>query len=115
MHELVQKIRAAADDLRRLEEGWMPSQADLRDAVILEDWMIAGDPVTGQTVFLGRSIGHPILGDRLITTSPLVWISEDRTIARTLSRWYRLGRAANVSLDHLAQQDEADRPGPRFG
>ena len=113
MHELVQKIKAAAADLQRLEDGWMPSQADLRDAVILEDWRIAGDPITGQIVFWGRSIGHPILGDRLITTSPLVWISEDRTIARTLSRWYRLGRAANVSLDHLAQQDEADGPRPR--
>ncbi|SEF83992.1 hypothetical protein [Bosea lathyri] len=44
MRELVQKITAAAADLRRLEEGWMPSVAELRDAVILEDWMIAGDP-----------------------------------------------------------------------
>lgn len=112
MRELVQKIKAAAVDLRRLEEGWMPSSADLRDAVILEDWMIGGDPVTGQTVFWGRSIGHPILGDRFITTSPLIWISEDRTIARTLSRWYRLGRAANLSLDASHLEPGPDRPRP---
>jgi len=112
MRELVQKITAAAADLRRLEEGWMPSGADLHHAVILEDWIIAGDPVTGQTVFCGRSIGHPILGDRLITTSPLIWISEDRTIARTLSRWYRLGRAANLSIDASDPEPEPDGPRP---
>ncbi len=111
MREFVQKITAAAADLRRLEEGWMPSEADLRDAVILEEWTIGGDPLTGQTVFWGRSIGHPILGDRLITTSPLIWISEDRTIARTLSRWYRLGRAANLSLDLLGEEAEPDSRG----
>lgn len=110
MRELVQKIKAAAADLGRLEEGWLPSQADLRDAVILEDWMIAGDPITGQTVFWGRSIGHPILGDRMITTSPLIWISEDRTIARTLSRWYRLGQAANISMEASDPGPAADRP-----
>ncbi|MGX1742116.1 DUF6634 family protein [Bosea sp. NPDC055353] len=110
MQELVQKIRAAAADLRRLEEGWMPSPADLCDAVILEDWMIAGDPVTGQTVFWGRSTGHPILGDRYITTSPLIWISQDRTIARTLSRWYRLGNCASPPTDAPSPELEAGGP-----
>lgn len=110
MQELVQKIRAAADDLRRLEEGWRPSQSDLRDAVILEDWMIAGEPLTGQTVFWGRSIGHPILGDRFITTSPLIWISQDRTIARTLSRWYRLGKCASPPTDAPSPELEAGGP-----
>lgn len=110
MRELVQKITDAAADLRRLEEGWLPSDADLRDAVILEDWMIGRDPLTGQTVFWGRSIGHPILGDRLITTSPLIWVSEDRTIARTLSRWYRLGKCASPPTDAPSPEPEAGGP-----
>ncbi|MGF7054755.1 hypothetical protein GGC47_003959 [Bosea sp. OAE752] len=110
MRELVQKITDAAADLRRLEEGWLPSDADLRDAVILEDWMIGRDPLTGQTVFWGRSIGHPILGDRPITTSPLIWVNEDRTIARTLSRWYRLGKCASPPTDVPSPEPEASGP-----
>jgi len=40
------------------------------------------------------STGHPVLPgqDRLIATSDLWLISEDRQWARTLSRWYQLGR-----------------------
>lgn len=108
MRELVEKITAASADLRRLEEGWLPSNPDLSRAVILEGWLIGIDPQTNQTVFWGRSIGHPILGDRLIMTSPVLWVSKDRKIARTLSRWYRLGKPAELALDPC-DADPGDR------
>lgn len=94
MPTLIEKLRSAQTDLRRLGEGWCPSEADLEDAVGLEQWMPAVDPLNNLPILMGESIGHPILGDQFITTSPVLWISEDRTIARTLSRWYRLGRCA---------------------
>lgn len=95
MRELVEQIKLASVDLRRLEEGWRPSEADLREAVVLRNWIVGVDPHTNQTVFWGEALGHPLLGDRLIVTSPVIWISKDRRIARTLSRWYRLGPAAD--------------------
>jgi hypothetical protein len=99
MRELEQKIRSAAADLQRLEEGWRPSEADRMGAVMLKDWVIGIEPHTNQTVFWGEAIGHPILGDKFIVTSPVLWVSKDRKIARTLSRWYRLGEPAVLSLE----------------
>lgn len=94
MHELVERIKLASVDLQRLEEGWVPSDADLREAVVLRNWIVGVDPHTNQTVFWGEALGHPLLGDQFIVTSPVLWISKDRQIARTISRWYRLGRCA---------------------
>ncbi|WP_374940423.1 DUF6634 family protein [Mesorhizobium sp. INR15] len=47
----------------------------------------------------GLSTGHPrLVGEgRLIGTSDLWALSEDRAWGRTLSRWYRLGRPAEHS------------------
>ena len=39
----------------------------------------------------GWVTGHPRLGDRRISTSALIHVTEDLQWARTLSRWYRLG------------------------
>ncbi|AOO82220.1 DUF6634 family protein [Bosea vaviloviae] len=94
MSTLIEKFRSAQIDLRRLGDGWRPSEADLEDAVGLEDWLPGVDPLNDLPILMGESIGHPILGDQFITTSPVLWLSEDRKIARTLSRWYRLGRCA---------------------
>lgn len=107
MPTLIEKLRSAQNDLRRLGEGWRPSEIDLQDAVGLEHWLPGVDPVNDLPILMGQSIGHPILGDQSITTSPVLWISEDRTIARTLSRWYRLGRCA------LPVADEPSS-GPQF-
>jgi hypothetical protein len=94
MRTRIDKIRSARADLRRLREGWRPDATDLANAVGLEDWLPAVDPTINLPFLMGNSVGHPILGDQFITTSPVLWISEDRTIARTLSRWYRLGKCA---------------------
>lgn len=99
MPTLAETLRSAQIDLRRLGEGWRPTKADLEDAVGLEDWLPCRDPLNDLPILMGNSVAHPILGDRFITTSPLLWISEDRTMARTLSRWYRLGRCALPTAD----------------
>jgi hypothetical protein len=99
MQELVNRIKVASADLKRLEQGWRPSALDLTDAVTLSNWIIGIEPHTKQTVFWGEAVGHPILGTRHIVTSPILWISKDRQIARTLSRWYRLGEPATLSIE----------------
>lgn len=104
MPSLAERVASAAADLRRLSEDWRPSEADLADAVGLENWMLAID---GEfPVLIGDAVGHPLLGDQFITTSRVLWISEDRTIARTLSRWYRLGTSALSAPDVRDPQDD---------
>lgn len=92
MPSLAERFASATADLRRLAKGWRPTETDLIGAVGLENWMVAIDGE--MPVLIGESVGHPHLGDQWITTSPVLWINEDRTIARTLSRWYRLGKSA---------------------
>ena len=63
------------------------------DAPILDQWNYAKAPAMCLT---GRVSGHPKLPgtSRPIFTSDLFLIAEDMGLARTMSRWYRLGRPA---------------------
>ncbi|WP_312862228.1 DUF6634 family protein [Rhizobium sp. P32RR-XVIII] len=41
---------------------------------------------------IGRPIGHPKVPDgKMACTSELFYLDRERGIARTMSRWYRLG------------------------
>ncbi|RWR10923.1 DUF6634 family protein [Paenirhodobacter populi] len=68
-----------------------PASADLVDAPYLGRW-IAMREFTGRIVLSGDVTGHPILRDTGIVTSQLFGIDAKAGWARTLSRWYRLGR-----------------------
>ncbi len=94
MPTMAEKITLARADLRRLRDGWRPSAKDLVGAVELQDWLPVTHTEVGVPVLLGNAVNHPILGSRPIVTSAVLWLSEDRTIARTLSRWYKLGTCA---------------------
>jgi hypothetical protein len=65
-------------------------------APILDRWILGHRFVPCLT---GLSTGHPrLVGEnRLVATSDLWMLSEDRAWARTLSMWYRLGRPAEQS------------------
>jgi hypothetical protein len=81
------RTRAA---IERLARGEGPGAAELKRAPLLDSWAVADR--AGLPVLTGIVTGHPRLPDRWwIQTSPLVWLAEDRTAARTISRWYRLG------------------------
>lgn len=59
-------------------------------AARLEGWSVA--IVDGQLHMIGRVWGHPRLVDgRLIITSPVVWVADDCSCARTLNTLYQLG------------------------
>ncbi|MDF3217934.1 hypothetical protein EN962_27655 [Mesorhizobium sp. M7A.F.Ca.CA.001.09.2.1] len=87
------RLLALADDMERVRRGVPPEAMADEEAPILDRWILAQRAVP---CLAGLSTGHPLLfGEgRLIGTSDLWLLSEDRTWARTLSRWYRLGRPA---------------------
>lgn len=81
-----------------LESGWLPGAAELNAAPKLVDWVYIDNRGNGQGLYLqGRVTGHPDLHGQevVIETSHLAAIDgANHKWARTLSRWYRLGRPA---------------------
>ena len=76
--------------LTRIERGDSPTDEELARAPLLDPWSVA--VLGGRAVLIGVVVGHPRLPDhRWMHSSPLVWVAEDLSAARTLSRWYRLG------------------------
>lgn len=82
---VIAKMRSLANDL----EAFLIHDRTPIAEVEIAEWSIA----TIETqALVGRPSGHPSLQDgRLIQTSELFFISERMRLARTLSRWYRLG------------------------
>lgn len=87
--DLPQRLWELADDLAVIKAGQGPSDAELDAAPVLNDWYLAPEM---SLVLVGRVEGHPVLGSRWIRTSLLYHFDELRSFARTLSRFYRLGR-----------------------
>ncbi len=86
------RLAALLSDMEMLRAG-VPPKDVAADAPLLDRWLVAHRPAA---CLLGQSTGHPLLPGigREIVTSDLMLLSEDRSWARTLSRWYRLGRPA---------------------
>jgi hypothetical protein len=87
--DISQRFSDLAEDLAMITVGQGPSQAELDAAPVLQDWHLT--PEMGLAL-VGRVEGHPVLGSRWIRTSQLHYFDELRSFARTLSRYYRLGR-----------------------
>ena len=89
-------IKAAIEIEAQLESGWLPGDTELRNAPKLSEWSIANRRSRGQGIYLlGYTSGHPRFGgDRtFVETSHLGAIdTANFGWARTLSRWYRLGK-----------------------
>lgn len=91
------RLSALVADMKKICGAEAPGH--LAEAPILDHWVIGRRLIP---CLVGRSTGHPKLkGEgRPITTSDVWLISDDQAWARTLSRWYRLGRPAdNVRSD----------------
>lgn len=89
----VDRLVALVADIERVRRGVPPEEMAGDAAPLLDRWILAQRIVP---CLAGLSTGHPrIVGQgRLIGTSDLWLLSEDQNWARTLSRWYRLGRPA---------------------
>ena len=92
----MERLAALVADMESIRRGVPPQVMAGDDAVVLDRWVLAMRTVP---CLAGLSTGHPeLVGEnRLISTSELWLLSKDRSWARTLSRWYRLGRPAERS------------------
>lgn len=94
----IARLRKLCADLEAIIGGWRPSAADLNDAPLITTWrhavVLSPDPVLTGTV-----TRHPRIAEgRPTLTSPLYAIDAQAGWARTLSRFYRLGRAGGEGL-----------------
>lgn len=78
-----------------------PDPEDLAEAPRLDRWHPFRDRI-GLVRLAGQVEGHPRLGNRWIVTSPLLRLTRPADHARTLSRWYRLGRRRDPIAQNLA-------------
>lgn len=61
--------------------------------VMIDGWKVSRREVP---CLLGRAFGHPkIIDSHASISSVLFYFDPDHRIARTMSRWYRLGTPAN--------------------
>lgn len=90
------RLVALLSDMDWLRAGVRPEHLAV-GAPLLDSWTIGYRPAS---CLVGLSTGHPLLpGDgRQIATSDLILMSQDHSWARTLSRWYRLGRPADRAV-----------------
>lgn len=85
--ELVKIHRRIASDLERVIRVGPESIAPL---VSVMDWTYAKRTVP---IIVGEVLGHPhILDGTTAATTQVVYVDEHWQLARTINRWYRLGR-----------------------
>jgi hypothetical protein len=93
----LKRLKEAAAALKRLERGELPSPQELAAAPKLDWWYLTER--YGHLALGGVVTGHPNLPEGAhIVTSWLLWVAEDKRAARTLSRFYRLGRPFEDAL-----------------
>jgi hypothetical protein len=87
------RLKALSADMERVLEGILPEAIATEEPPLLDRWILGN---TLAPCLVGLSTGHPTLvgANRAIATSNVWLMSDDMTWARTLSRWYRLGRPA---------------------
>lgn len=81
---LVHALRCLADDLENVSNN-----LEALPTVAINSWALSQRSVP---CLMGRTLGHPAIGDgRPALSSELFYLDPERGVARTLSRWYRLG------------------------
>jgi hypothetical protein len=100
MTERDQRVRLETliADLERLASGWRPDATMLAEAPVIEDWYADHYPGTRDVCLVGKVTGHPVLGNKFVTTSPVMAIDPQFQWARSHSRFYRLGKRAQFKV-----------------
>lgn len=85
--EMIDAYRRLADDL---EQFALHGPQSVMSTVTISDWVVAKRAVP---VLLGTITGHPHIrtGKAGLTTEIVYW-NQEENLARTINRWYRLGR-----------------------
>jgi hypothetical protein len=82
---LAKTFEQLAIDMRKAAAGDFSS---INPTAELHYWFLG---LRSVPILLSSSAGHPLLGNKDIHTSQLFFIDPDVGLARTFSRWYRLG------------------------
>ncbi|MDR6827688.1 hypothetical protein J2X48_001414 [Bosea sp. BE271] len=85
--ERIRLLQMLTDDLTDILAGTRPTPQDLKEAVVMRNFMIGQHQVP---CLIGIVEGHPRLGTKLITTSQLFCVDPNGAWARTFSRFYKL-------------------------
>ena len=89
----VQRLEALVSDLKLIADGRRPTTEQLRAAPLLDQWQ----PDVREAVCLsGYSQNHPTLQGPTVCTSEMWAFAPTLGWARTISRFYQLGRPRNV-------------------
>jgi hypothetical protein len=81
----VGRLRSLADDLEAVANG----QVAEHPPALMTSWSFA---TRAAPCLVGHTFGHPNIDDgRRAYTSEVYYVDPSRRLARTLSRWYRLG------------------------
>lgn len=89
MSSFEEKLAKANADIERYK-GKGPTPEEIADAPKMRDWSLVDDHNHLRPYLVGHVYNHPRLGSGIVSTSYVVWISEDKKYARTLSRLYVL-------------------------
>ena len=90
----IERMRSLADDLEAIADGRFPS----RPTALLGSWSFATQAVP---CLIGNTFGHPKIADgRRAFTSEVYYVHPNRRLARTLSRWYKLGSHEPLEAIH---------------
>lgn len=87
------RLRDLADDAEAVAAGLGPSAADLAGAPVLDGWDC---DVVAAPILRGRVSGHPNIAENHGVRTSEVFLTDRRTWARTLSRWYVLRAPAGI-------------------
>lgn len=92
MRDVARRIHLLSRDLSLIEQLQAPTIHHYVEAPIIDNWSIGA---RYEPALVGMVSGHPSRGDGPTITSRLYYLDDRIGVARTLSRWYRLGRRAN--------------------
>ncbi len=82
----IERLRTLADDLEAVADGRV---AERPITTLMNSWSFATRPAP---CLVGHAFGHPSIDDgRRALTSEVYYVDPSLRLARTLSRWYKLG------------------------
>ncbi len=91
----IARLESLLVDLERIGSGKLPTQEELAGAPLLDPF---GFGTRELPCLIGGNHGHPLLRGPVIKTTEVWVFAPNLGWARTLSRFYRLGRAARPDI-----------------
>ena len=92
----INRLHRLADDLTRIAGDDMPTRDELEEAPLIDGYAVSEMTLR---CLVGQQSGHPEVSGKFIQTSELWCMAPELGWARTMTRFYRLGRPLHA-LQH---------------